>query len=154
MMETPQKTEIQLRLLKVQETGYLINSGVLDTISKIDASKIAIEFGVRLDFKKERDQLVLHLSIKYAYPIENKMKSVVELTTANHFEIKGLKEIIEVKEDEFKDSKGILPTLLGVAIGTIRGILVVKTSGTILTDFPLPIMNPTELCLNIKKTKV
>lgn len=154
MMETPQKTEIQLRLLKVQETGYLINSGVLDTISKIDASKIAIEFGVRLDFKQEREQLVLHLSIKYAYPIENKMKSIVELTTANHFEIKGLKDIIEVKDNKFKDSKGILPTLLGVAIGTIRGILVVKTSGTILTDFPLPIMNPTELCLNIKKTKV
>ena len=39
----------------------------------------------------------------------------------------------------------IMPLLINVAIGTMRGILVVKTAGTNLSKYPLPIIDSVRL---------
>ena len=46
---------------------------------------------------------------------------------------------------------GILATLLGVAtaVGTMRGILVVKTAGTNFSKYPLPMIYVNQLNANL-----
>lgn len=61
--------------------------------------------------------------------------------------VKKMEELIDTKKsDVFKDNSGIFPTLIGISVSSLRGILVVKTAGTPLSEFPLPLVNPTDIC--------
>lgn len=149
-METENK-QIEIRLIKVKETNFCLNTEVLDSITDFDINKIQIEFGLKAEPKFEDNIFTLHILVKYMYPINERPEKITELTTANTFKIKELKDIIKCNDNEIQDTIGILPTLVGVAVGTLRGILIVKTAGTILSECPVPIINPTELCEGMKK---
>jgi hypothetical protein len=67
------------------------------------------------------------------------------------FNIPNLEEAVFIKGDNVQDKVGVLPTLLGICFSTARGMITVRTSGTILDDFPLPIINPTEVLGSMKQ---
>lgn len=139
-------TEIQVRLLKVQETGFFLDSILLNSVAKFDFNIMQVQFELGFNFDVNADLFNLHLSVRYLYPIDNEIKKITELSSDNQFFVQCLTNMIQLDEkDQMTDKIGILPTLLGIAIGTLRGMLVVKTSGTILADYPLLIVNPSEL---------
>ena len=147
------KTEIQLRLLKVQETGFFMDSVLLSTIEENKPDLFNIEFGLQVEPKVSQNILNLHLIVRYILTANSQSEKVVELQTSNSFEIIDLEKLMSISDSEITDNNSIIPTILGVALGTLRGILVVKTAGTILADFPLPIVNPTELCSSMYAKK-
>ncbi len=143
-MSDNKEIKIEFRLDKVVETGFLMNLEALET-KDVLPDAIKVEFGFKIDIQENDDVLVLHLLAKYSYPREGIDTKILEITSANHFSVKNLADLIEVKEGSFTDKAGLLPPLLGICIGTIRGMMVVKTMGTVLADFPLPIVNPTDI---------
>ena len=80
---------------------------------------------------------------------KNEEAIILELQTSHIFEIIDLNNLVEIKDDVITDVSGITPTLVGIAIGTIRGLIISKTAGTPLADYPLPIINPQLLCKNL-----
>lgn len=146
MPQTNEK-EIKIKLLKVQETGFYIDSILLESLSGKSLEGFNINFGLQIQPQTQQNILILHLTIEYQFE-QNK---ILVLKTSNSFEIDVLNEIMEFNEKNIVDKKRILPTLLGVAIGTLRGLVVAKTSGTILAEHPIPIINPTELCDHLFK---
>lgn len=150
MAEKQSKIEIQLRLLKVQETGFFMDSVLISSITENKPDLFNIEFGLNIVPDVNKNTLNLHLIVRYLLSDGTK---VIELTTSNNFEILHLQDLMSINDSDITDNNGIIPTILGVALGTLRGILVVKTAGTLLSDFPLPIVNPTELC-NSMLTKI
>lgn len=46
-----------------------------------------------------------------------------------------------------------MPHLLNVAVGTMRGILVVKTAGTNFSKYPLPMIDVNQLNSNLSTQK-
>ena len=71
---------------------------------------------------------------------EQKNKKLGEITTIGEFEILNLDEL---KQGE----NALIPTELlamfvGIMIATVRGMLIVKSSGTILERAIIPILNP------------
>jgi len=149
-------TEVQLRLLKIQETGFFMDSAVISTVPDFDVTKITIEFALKIEMNIESDLFGLHVVVRYKYPVGEDVKKIIELSSFNNFGVKNLKDIIELKENnEFNDKVGILPTLLSISVSSLRGILVAKTAGTILADCPLPIFNPADLCKQlIRNSKI
>lgn len=57
----------------------------------------------------------------------------------------GLAQFITIEDNDGITITYIMPHLISVAIGTMRGILVVKTAGTNLSKYPLPIIDPMQL---------
>jgi hypothetical protein len=145
--------QVELKLVKIKETSFYLNTEELNSIANFDINNMKIEFGFKVDLQAENNLFILHLIVKFVYPLESSTLKIVELSTANIFEIKSINEFVFVSDNQFEDKAGILPTLLGMAIGTLRGILVAKTAGTLLDDYPLPIVNPTELCNSMKTVK-
>lgn len=144
-METEIK-QIEMKLLKVKEVGFCLNTEAIDSISDFDINKLQIEFGFKADPKLDVNIFTLSILVRYMYEIDAKLERIAELSTANVFEINDLSSFIKCNDEGIQDVSGILPTLVGVAVGTLRGLLLAKTAGTILSDYPLPIVNPTELC--------
>jgi len=140
-------SEIKLRLLKIQEIAFIMDLAKIAAIPDFDFKNIAIEFGFKTEIIPEKELFILNTLVKYSYLLNDKSEKIVELETTNHFEIEKLKELIDTKEsDVFKVNSGILPTLIGISVSSLRGIMVVKTDGTLLSEFPLPLVNPTDIC--------
>ncbi len=150
-MNNPER-EIELRLVKVQETGFYMNSSLLEKNDELKLNNLSIKFGINLIPDLSQNKLDLKVIVRYLLD-DNEEKKVLELETSNIFEILNIKDIVTIREDMIIDTSGITPTLVGVAIGTLRGILFTKTVGTALSEYPLPIINPVLLCNALLKEK-
>ena len=152
--KSPNKTKIELRLLKIQELAFIMDSAKIAAIPDFDFKNISIEFGIKTEIIPEKELFILDTLVKYNYLLDAQSERIVELETTNHFEIKKLKELIDTNESAvFKDNSGILPTLIGISVSSLRGMLVVKTVGTLLSDFPLPLVNPTDIYSRLKDSQ-
>lgn len=140
--------EIQIRLVKVKETSFFLNSSLLEKIETKDLNNLQIGFGLNIKPEMLKNTLNISLIVKYQSS-PNEDDKILEIETSNIFEIIDMEGLIEDKGDKIEDKAGITPTLVGIAISTIRGILVAKMTSTPLEDYPLPIVNPTELCNNL-----
>ncbi len=148
-MEATEIKKISIRLLKVLENSFYIDLTPLKTLDEINPESIKYELGFKLDINEENNRFDLFLNIQYVY--QDKNTKILEVETINSFEIEDIKNQIERNGDQLTDKSGFLPTIMGVGLGTIRGVIVAKTAGTILVDYPLPIINPTDILNNIKK---
>lgn len=145
--KTSNGKNIEIKLLNIKESHVFIDSEVL-TSHDFNIEKTTIEIGFKSDIEAEQNIFVLHLSV--IYKISD--TKIVEIITANTFNVKALKKVINLEENnKFQDKSGLVPILLGIAIGTMRGILFSKTVGTKLSEYPLPLINPTDLCEHFKE---
>lgn len=149
-MEKAISHQVEMKFIKVQETVFYINNEELNAIVGFESNKLNIEIGFKVDFQIEVDLLVISLMVKFQY--DSQKIKLLELIATNTFQVNNLKEFVDISDDEFHDKIGFLPTLISLSIGTIRGILFCRTQGTKLEEFPLPIINATELCDQAKRS--
>lgn len=144
--------EIKIKLLKIQETGFYLDVPLLQNIDpKEDLSEnIIIEMGLSLPKESKENTFELKTKVQYYYTHEpnqeNKKiipikKKALELETSNLFELDDLSKYLTFNDDNIIDSFGVIPIMLRISVGALRGILITKTAGTCLSNFPLPIMS-------------
>ena len=141
--------EIQLRLIKVQETGFFMDTAKLSSINKTDHELFNIEIGLQIIPDLTNEIIDLQLIVRYLLNEHAVNIKVVELQTSNLFKIFNLSNVLSITDKDLTDENNVIPTLVGIALGTLRGILVVKAAGTILSEYPIPIVSPTDLCKGI-----
>ena len=132
--------EIKVKLLKIQETGFFIDPPLLKDIDNGASHRnFDIEIGFNLPKSTEGNDFELKTIVRYFHLLEqnpeNKdikpiRKKALELETSNLFEFDDLGKYLTFKDDGLEDNSNVVPLLLSVSIGTLRGILVTKTAGT------------------------
>lgn len=149
--ENKDNKEIKVRISKIYETGFFINLPLLKS-DDIETSRanFDVEVGFNLPDNVEGNTFEIKTVVRYHHlskhdgedqaiiPIR---KKVLELSTSNLFEFDDLKVYFSFEEGGLEDKFNVLPILLNVSIGSLRGYLVAKTIGTCLSDYPLPIIN-------------
>lgn len=90
-----------------------------------------------------------HLQLVFGTRYELDGDVVLECLYEFEFEVKNLRQFIVYNEDQSITVNHIMPHFLSVAIGTMRGILVVKTAGTNCAKYPLPMINVNQLNVNL-----
>ncbi len=149
--EKKENKEIKVKLIKIQETVFFIDSPLLKDIDNNESHRnFDIEIGLNLPNKNKGNIVELKTIVRYYHLLEQNSenkdlqpirKKVLELETSNLFEFDDIQKYVIFKNDTIEDSSGVIPILLGVSIGAMRGILVTKTIGTCLSNHPLPIIN-------------
>lgn len=149
--EKKDKKEIKVKISKIFETGFFIDLPLLKS-DDIETSRanFDVEVGFNLPDNVEGNIFEIKTVVRYHHipkhdgedPAINPMKKkVLELSTSNLFEFDNLKQYFSFHEGGLEDKFDVLPILLNVSIGSLRGYLVAKTVGTCLSDYPLPIIN-------------
>ena len=71
------------------------------------------------------------------------------------YKIEDLVNNIKIRKDIISIDDEFLAILLNISIGTIRGMIAVKTMGKIINKYPLPILNPKKIIehSDIKESK-
>ena len=127
-----------MKLDSINEVKFIM---LPDKISnETDFEKIQLGFSNQIIPDIENDVIAILFGVQYAYKNEIVLESVYRFT----FSVVDLKKYITLN-DNIITIAYLMPHFLSVAVGTMRGILVVKTAGTKLSKSPLPIIDPNEL---------
>ena len=112
-----------------------------------DVSPESIQLGFSNQIQPDVDNDKIALLFGTRYELNGEI--VLECVYRFEFEVINLAQFIKVHNNSSITVTHIMPHLLGVAIGTMRGILVVKTAGTNFSKFPLPMIDPNQLNANL-----
>lgn len=140
--------EIQIQIKSIKEICFS-QSHVEETSSFEEELKFSFGFSIKVN--KEDNLVDIMVGVRYGHLD----KIILECQYSIVFLIDGFNEVIFIEEgkQEFQADDNFIATLLAVGFGTLRGIVVVKTAGTILNNYPFPIVNPTEIAQTAKLTK-
>lgn len=136
-MENQVPKNIQFRLLSIDEKKF--KSDIDEVLANtINDENLKFNLGYSLLPNPDENTLEIEIVTKYLYEDHELLFLSASLT----FSFVEFSEVFEIKEGKIQEKVTIIPTLINVAIGTIRGMIATKICGTYLRKFPLPLIDP------------
>ena len=138
---------IQMRLATVSEVSFMMSPGKVGDNVNPDAIQIGFSTQIQPDVKNN----IFNSIFGTRYELDGDV--VLESLYKFEFEVKNLRQFIVFNDNQSITVNHIMPHLLSVAVGTMRGILVVKTAGTNFSKYPLPMIDANQLNANLSNQK-
>ena len=138
---------IQMRLATVSEVSFMMSPGKVGDNVNPDAIQIGFSTQIQPDVKNN----IFNLIFGTRYELDGDV--VLESLYKFEFEVKDLRQFIVFNDNQSITVNHIMPHFLSVAVGTMRGILVVKTAGTNFSKYPLPMIDANVLNANLSNQK-
>lgn len=133
------KSNVQMRLISVSEMKFSMDQSIISNIDNPDMIQLGFQNTVFPDI--QTNTIAINFGVQYSYNGKVALESIYKF----FFYVENLNSYVEVQDNGTFIVKNIMPHMLSVAAGTMRGILVVKTIGTELSKYPLPMINIMEL---------
>jgi hypothetical protein len=130
---------VALAISKIKEDEFIFKN---EDIKKIDEKKLSISFNVGFEWNIEKEEFFVRLTIHYTYAVSGSNVDLVRFSTTTGFHVKGLKEILKVDGQNFQLPDFFMQTFVSTAVSSTRGMLAYKLSGTFLSDYYLPFVDP------------
>lgn len=124
-----------MRLMSISEVDFKMSPGKI--ANDVVPEDLEIGFSNQFQPDVENDKMTILFGVQYRFAGDVVLESVYRII----FEVKDLAQFVEFNNKESITIKLIIPHFLNLAIGTMRGILVVKTAGTNFSKYPLPLID-------------
>ena len=138
---------LDYKLLQIKEVSFSLNDTKL---TKTEAQKkllIGVGFAPGVDIEKKLFTVDFNVSYKYKSTDNILLSSKYKFV----FKVKDIENIVQKLEDGFEIDDDFLGSTINVAIGTMRGIIYSKTSGTELNKFILPLFDSSKIVETTKE---
>ena len=96
----------------------------------------------------ENNVISIVFGVQYLYENEKVLDCIYKFS----FEVIDLSRYVIIDGDNITINH-LMPHFLNVIIGTMRGILVVRTAGTLFSKYPLPILDANALNDSLSQSK-
>lgn len=142
-METS-KNNIQMRLLSVSEVKFFMDQNIVAKFT--DAQNITLGFANTVFPDIDNNTISIDFGIRYFYKNNTALESVYKFT----FFVEKISKYVTKNDDGGGYTiNSIMPHMLSVAAGTMRGIILVKSFGTNIAKYPLPMLDIMQLNKNL-----
>lgn len=137
--------EINIRIARIRELP------ALNTVSRLEMMRntggdIVISLNSRLvPSKVDPGRIGLILGVKYRRERSMIMRTLLHYHIEVVFEIDRMEDHVNVGDTTVEVSPRLLTVMIGIAVGAIRGMLAQRTARTFLADYPLPLINVSDI---------
>lgn len=124
-------------------------------LESLDSKLLSLGLYLRFKVDIKGSFFSVTLTILYNYGNDDSQIELLKFTTLTKFKVKGLKKLVQFEEgndEEFQIPDALMITFVGTAISSARGMLTYKLSGTILSDYYLPLIDVEELLKGYEST--
>ena len=132
-----QAQSVSMYLDSIKETKIINNIGDKD-LTNLSRNNLNISFLINSEVYKTKDEIHVSCAIKYIY--NGQELFLVEIKNVYH--VDDLSSIVNKNENDntvgFKYD--IIPVLISVSYGTLRGIVYKETINTKLEGYPVPLI--------------
>lgn len=129
-----------ITILSVNEVpdSTVINRSAL---RRMGNQTVNVDLNVRVVPNIEKSIVSLVVSCSYLAQIGFLRYRILVSSVVANFGVENLSKIVIPKGDENVIPSDIMMTMLGVAVGALRGVVSVRTQGTKLRNSPLPLID-------------
>lgn len=144
------ETELDIRIKSVRELRRRCEvyrwELMLYNGSPIDLD-ISADF-VRTEKGDLRLQIGAHYTCLRSMIVRRLLDYVIEVT----FEVDGIENCADISDGEMLIDPDVLTLMMGVALGALRGMVALRTEGSVLEKHPIPIMRIADLIRRLDGT--
>lgn len=130
---------IQMKLLSIGEVRFMMSPEMIK--DNTDQEAIQIGFSNKVEPNLAEGQISIVFGVRYLFGDD----IILESTYRFSFAVMDIDHFVTINKDGSVTIMHLMPHFLSVAVGTMRGILVVKTAGTSLSQYPLPLIDVNQL---------
>ncbi len=134
-----------MRISKIRELEFSCKD-ISDEVETIEFGK-NLFFALNFTYTPNLEKKVFAVKTYIKYTLKDQQEPVLTFMNEILFDVIGMDEVVKIKKgsNEFEINNSFLIPLVSVAIGTTRGMLVAKTTGKKISEFPIPMLNPQEV---------
>lgn len=136
--------EVNIRLSELQEIEQL-SSISRRNIRHYDGSPVRVSLNVRIEPDEREKTVTMVVGVSYLTVHRLMQERLLQYTVGAVFEFDNCDGHVSVGGDSCMLNTHTAVMMLGVTIGSLRGMLALRTAGTFLKRYPLPIINISEL---------
>ena len=141
---------IQIQLLKIKEKRFDLQTD--HTTSQIlQTQNLHVGMSILTTPYLTDNQIKLQITIDYHYTNNVLVTTPLFYIMEIWFGIKDLAHFVKEKEGNILIKHELLALLLGISIGTIRGMIAHRCQDTVFEAYPLPIINITHLMAHLQQ---
>lgn len=141
-----QTENIQMRLQSISEVAY--NTDMSKICDDVNPDDLQVGFANKILPDIENNVISIVFGVQYLYENEKVLDCIYKFS----FEVIDLSRYVVIDGDNITINH-LMPHFLNVIIGTMRGILVVRTAGTLFSKYPLPILDANALNDSLSQSK-
>lgn len=148
-----EESHVKVTLVSVNEVpdATVVNRSAL---RRMGNQTVNVDMNVRVVPDVERSLISLVVSCSYIAEIGYIRTRILVSSVIATFEIENLRDHIIMQNGEVVVAGQLMMTMLGIAVGALRGVVAVRTAGTKLRNAPLPIIDLTALMYRLHYGKV
>lgn len=141
--------ELHIAIKQIKELSFSINNDV--DIEYVNANKSpSLDYEQELKFNDEDLSIDITLSFAFYEKTKDNVITFLSIKTINSFYIHELKSF--KGDEEYNLPEILIPTILGLSISHTRALLSKNTIGSKYSNIFIPILNPTKLAEEFKKS--
>lgn len=128
---------VNIALVKIQETAFRFNTDF--DYNGYDREKITVGYGQKFHVDIQAQTVGVELTFIFSDKTSN--IDLVTLSVNSIYAISNLSDILMVEDGVYKTNEDhVIPKIIKLSIGTMRGILYMKLKDTVLSDMFLPLI--------------
>lgn len=128
---------VNIALVKIQETAFRFNTDF--DYNSYDKEKITVGYGQKFHVDMQAQTIGVELTFIFSDKPSN--TDLVALSVNSVYAISGLADILKVEDGVYKTNEDhVIPKIIKLSIGTMRGILYMKLKDTVLSNMLLPLI--------------
>lgn len=135
-----QDIRIRFGIKSLEEQKFELSSSIPESL---DGDKLEVRYLIETKILRSQEKVKVTTGVKYSMEDQ----SLCELIVSAVFGVEPFSDIIVIddKKKTVSFTKEVIPTLLNITFGTLRGALFEKTKDSPLVVFPLPPISMPEL---------
>jgi len=131
------ETVVNIALVKIQETAFKLNTDF--DYTNFNKKNIAVGYGQKFHVDMQAQTLGVELTFSFSEKVSN--IDLVTLSANSTYTVSNLSEILKIEDGVYKTNESrVIPKIIKLSIGTMRGILHMKLKDTALADMNLPLI--------------
>lgn len=128
---------VNIALVKIQETAFRFNTDF--DYNGYDREKITVGYGQK--FHVDIQAQTVGVELTFIFSDKSSNIDLVTLSVNSIYAISNLSDILMVEDGVYKTNEDhVIPKIIKLSIGTMRGILYMKLKDTVLSDMFLPLI--------------
>lgn len=143
-MRMKHSDEFDIRLIDISEVKRASVIHHWETM-RYEDGKVNVALSASFNMCRESSEAIITVGVHYTTLRSQVIRKLMDYAVRARFEISDIKGLVDIEYGDILLPPGLLHLMLSVSVGALRGMLALRTANTFLANFPLPLLDLTEI---------
>lgn len=143
-MRMKHSDEFDIRLIDISEVKRASVIHHWETMC-YEGGKVNVALSASFNMCRESSEAIITVGVHYTTLRSQVIRKLMDYAVRARFEISDIKGLVDIEYGDILLPPGLLHLMLSVSVGALRGMLALRTANTFLANFPLPLLDLTEI---------